>query len=124
MSPEVALRLAPNALAPRAARRALVDGMALQDGLAKDAALLVTEAVTNSVLHAGLAAEDRISVAARWAGSSLRVEVWDAGCGLHDPAPEDADREGGRGLNIIAAIAERWGVLSNGHTSVWFELAG
>jgi anti-sigma regulatory factor (Ser/Thr protein kinase) len=120
----ITLRLAPDARAPRAARTALVEGMHLENGMAEDAALLVSEAVTNSVLHAGLSPEERIRVEAHWEGDCLRVEVCDAGRGLEARSAPTPARDGGRGLNIIAAVAERWGMLSNGQTSLWFELAG
>ena len=125
MSPEVTLRLLPDVRAPRAARRAVVDTLSLRDGLAHDAALLISEAVTNSVLHANLTPESRIHVDAWWAGERLRVEVCDDGDGLSSPSPAGPgpDRDGGHGLGIISALADRWGVVSDGHTRIWFELA-
>ncbi len=122
MQPDVHLCLAPDRGAPRAARTAVVDGLGLDDGLAEDAALLVSEAVTNSVLHAGLAPDAQIEVTAWRTADRLRVEVTDPGHGMSSPSPADPDREGGFGLGIIAAVAKRWGMLTNGHTRIWFEL--
>ncbi len=116
------LCLPASAAAPRAARRGVVDGLALDGGLAASAALLISEAVTNSVLHAGLAASDHVHVDAWWADGRLRVEVCDEGGGLSRPSPA-GPRDGGHGLNLIGRLSERWGVHCDGHTRVWFELA-
>lgn len=120
--PSVTLRLPASTTAPRAARRGVVDGLALEGELADSTALLVSEAVTNSVLHASLGPDDLVQVDAWWSTGCLHVEVCDPGRGLHQPSPA-GPREGGHGLNIIGRLAERWGVYSNGHTRVWFELA-
>jgi len=103
------------------ARRAVVDGLALDGELATSAALLVSEAVTNSVLHGGLDPSDVVHVDAWWAGGCVHVEVCDEGGGLQRPSPA-GPREGGRGLKLIGHLAERWGVCCNGHTRVWFEI--
>ena len=118
----VTLRLPASPAAPRAARRAVVDGLYLDGELATSAALLVSEAVTNSVLHAGLDPSELVHVDAWWSGDCVHVEVCDAGGGLDSRSPAGS-REGGYGLNLIRRLAERWGMSSNGHTRVWFELA-
>ena len=38
------------------------------------------------------------------------------------PTMPDAEAESGRGLAFLDALADRWGVVSNGETCVWFEL--
>ena len=123
MSQGVCLHLAPDEGAPRAARTGVVDGLQLEDGLAENTALLVSEAVTNSVLHAGLAPDDRIRVEAWWTGEHVRVEVCDEGGGMGSASRADPGRDGGRGLNIISSLAARWGVRCDGSTQIWFELA-
>jgi len=118
----VALRLPASPAAPRAARRGVVDGLALDGELARSAELLISEAVTNSVLHAGLEPSDVVHVDAWWSGDCVHVEVCDEGGGLHSPSAA-GPREGGYGLNLIGRLAERWGVSCDGHTRVWFEIA-
>ncbi len=118
----LALRLPATRAAPGAARHGLVDGLALRGPLARSAALLVTEAVTNSVLHAGLDAGDVVHVDAWWEGDRLRVEVCDEGGGLGSVSPA-GPRDGGFGLGLIGDIADCWGLESDGRTRVWFELA-
>jgi serine phosphatase RsbU (regulator of sigma subunit)/anti-sigma regulatory factor (Ser/Thr protein kinase) len=86
-----------------------------------DALVLVTELVTNAVVHAGTAVELHLDTTA----PGLRVEVVDHGPGssltLRAPAPESS--ESGRGLHILDALASRWGTTHGpGSKSVWFEL--
>jgi anti-sigma regulatory factor (Ser/Thr protein kinase) len=85
------------------------------------AALLVSELVTNAVIHG----RTRATLVAERPGNVLRVSVVDADPQMPDPGketPEDA--ESGRGLRIVAAVADRWGVetLPEGGKAVWFEL--
>jgi len=100
--------------------------------LAPDAELLVSEVVTNALLHAGGAV--RLSVAV--GEGSLEVGVSDrspeiprrpAGPGGTAPsAPRLAatwQEEGGRGLRLVDLVADEWGVapLAEGK-QVWFRL--
>lgn len=119
---EIRLRLEPSPVAPRTARRGVVEGLALDGELATSVALLVSEAVTNSVLHAGLSQDDVVHVGAWWAGDRLHVEVCDEGAGIDAPSPAGA-RDGGHGLHLIARLSTRWGLHSDGHTRVWFEVS-
>ena len=81
--------------------------------------LLTSELVTNAYRHART--ETRVSV--RLDGDCAHVEVSDVGTGQPHLRPIDTDRVDGRGLQIVDALADRWGYDSNaGGTSVWFEL--
>ena len=86
------------------------------------AALLTSEVVTNAVLHG----DGTVQVRAHTRGGRLRVEVQDDG----DSAPvlqkkAQAEDEGGRGLALVAALADTWGVEQvPGGKYVWFELGG
>jgi anti-sigma regulatory factor (Ser/Thr protein kinase) len=81
--------------------------------------LLTSELVTNAYRHAGT--ETRVSV--RLDDDCARVEVRDVGRGEPELRPLDTDRVDGRGLQIVDALADRWGYHSNaGGTAVWFEL--
>jgi anti-sigma regulatory factor (Ser/Thr protein kinase) len=81
--------------------------------------VLVSELVTNAVLHTTREAELRVRLTD---DGTLRVEVRD-----HDPvAPRpsaSAGAHGGYGLRIVAAVADRWGhtPVADGKV-VWFEL--
>ena len=111
--------------APAGARRWL-DGISQLRPLGQvafDVRLLVTELVANGVRHAGLDASELITVTLELSDVRLRVEVRDPGKGFAFPArPQKRDRAGGRGLQIVAAIAHRWGIDHDTPVSVWFEI--
>jgi signal transduction histidine kinase len=80
--------------------------------------VLVTELVTNSLRHAApspivvhLAAAERI----------IRVEVLDGGPGFA-PADRPPGPDGGFGMLLLRSLADRWGVVTDDGTCVWFEL--
>ncbi|MFC5718880.1 ATP-binding protein [Streptomyces gamaensis] len=82
--------------------------------------LLVSELVTNSLRYASGPIGVRMYSRA---GPSLLVEVSDP---LPDPPRERTahpDDEGGRGLQLVARSARRWGTRpGNTGKTVWFEL--
>lgn len=90
-----------------------------------DAVVLTSELVTNAVVHAGthadvlcLRSDDgvRIEVADRYPEREIPLQGSLATMG-------SPDREGGRGLQLCAAIAGRWGVeYTPTHKQVWFQL--
>ncbi|HSP39746.1 MAG TPA: ATP-binding protein [Frankiaceae bacterium] len=88
------------------------------------AELLSSELVTNAVIHARSA----IELEAARTHSCLRVDVRDVGPGSVTAAPTalptPSEAEGGRGLAIVASLADTWGVDDTGRgKSVWFTLA-
>ena len=87
------------------------------------AVLLVSEVFGNSVRHSGSGAPGE-TVAVRAGDGVVRVEVTDrAGPGTPELRPADRDAEGGRGLQLVAALAARWGWLRRGgRMTTWFEL--
>jgi anti-sigma regulatory factor (Ser/Thr protein kinase) len=91
------------------------------------AAQVVAELASNAVLHGRVRGRDfRLRLRLR-ADRTLRVEVTDArGDRVPQfPSPVAEDAEDGRGLRIVAAYADRWGVEeapAYGKT-VWAELA-
>ena len=90
-----------------------------------NAALLVSELFGNSVRHSdsGLPGET-VTVAVTAGGDVVRVEVTDrSGLGVPELRPAGSEGEGGRGLVLVAALAERWGWGQHGgRTEIWFEL--
>ncbi|MGY0491332.1 SpoIIE family protein phosphatase [Streptomyces sp. WG-D5] len=90
-----------------------------------DAVVLTSELVTNAVVHAGTSAE----VLCLRSEDHVRIEVSDRYPEREIPLQSSAmnmgspDREGGRGLQLCAALAGRWGVdYSATHKTVWFQL--
>ena len=89
--------------------------------LAEEAELLVSELVTNAVLHA----RTPLVVRAAWRAARLRVSVTDESAWLPRPRPQDVERVDGRGLALVETLADDWGVENrpgDGKT-VWFELS-
>lgn len=78
--------------------------------LAGDAALVVSKLATNALLHGSL--RDRlVRVRIVPTGSVLRVEVSDPrGERLPSPRPVGEDDQFGRGLLLVGALADRWGL--------------
>jgi anti-sigma regulatory factor (Ser/Thr protein kinase) len=113
--------------APSAARKALtaLNGSLhlISEERLRDAQLLVSELVANAVRHGGQPGV-AVSVTVQASPATMRVEVTDRGAGF-DPARLAApsrERGGGWGLPIVAALAHRWGVEHDTHTTVWFEI--
>lgn len=79
-------------------------------GLAGDAALLVSELATNALLH-GAIRERLFRVHLTLTATTLRIAVSDAR-GERQPSLREAgdDECYGRGLLIVARLADRWGV--------------
>jgi anti-sigma regulatory factor (Ser/Thr protein kinase) len=90
--------------------------------LREDACLLVTELVTNCVLHAGQAAGAPLQLSATATDGVVRVQVDDLGRGPIRPRVPAPDK-GGYGLHLVDLVAARWGVDHVRGTEVWFELA-
>ncbi|MER7920976.1 MULTISPECIES: SpoIIE family protein phosphatase [unclassified Streptomyces] len=90
-----------------------------------DAVVLTSELVTNAVVHAGTHAE----VLCLRTEDGVRIEVSDHYPEREVPLQTSAspmaspEREGGRGLQLCAALATRWGVdYTPTHKHVWFQL--
>ena len=94
--------------------------------LAGDAALIVSELMTNAA-DASVVLPDRPPVTLRLLASekSLIIEAWDHSPLSLEPREPDPDAECGRGLTVVAALSDRWGWERTGHRRkvVWAELA-
>ncbi|MDH6128744.1 ATP-binding protein [Kitasatospora sp. GP82] len=97
----------------------------LPDELVETAVLLLSELMTNACRHARVPPGRQIVTRSVLSGGTLRVEVSDASSGLPTPCHASPDDESGRGLALVAALADAWGahprVCGIGKT-VWFEL--
>jgi anti-sigma regulatory factor (Ser/Thr protein kinase) len=125
MEAEVSAEVRPRPGAAAEARRAL-EGLSncLPPEKLEDIRLLVSELVTNSVVHAGLSPDEAVTVTVTVQGRLARGEVRDRGPGFEppeEPAPKP-DLAGGWGLYIVDRVADRWGVAHTGSKSVWFEI--
>lgn len=88
----------------------------------RDLRLLVTELVANSFYHSSVQGKVRIAIKAS-DRASVTGEVCDPGHGLDLSAvwPRRGN-DAGFGLQILDGLADRWGVTTNGTTTVWFEI--
>ncbi|MFF7893929.1 ATP-binding protein [Streptomyces sp. NPDC007907] len=122
------LELPPQRTSVRVARhamRARLDAWHVPDEVCASAVLLVSELVTNAVLHT---LSERILCGVQlMTDARFRLEVHDGdltGRGIPDrcPGPDD---EGGRGLLLVREIADAWGITRStltGGNAVWASL--
>lgn len=120
--PAAELSLGPDARSPGVARRFLLTtlrGWEHQE-YADDAALLVSELVTNAALHA----RTDIVVVIELRSECLRLAVSDRSPRQPARRHYSVDSTTGRGLALVAALAQRWGIDANpdGSKTVWAEL--
>jgi anti-sigma regulatory factor (Ser/Thr protein kinase) len=113
-------------LAPSEARRWLswIDAY-IEPRRFYDAQVMVSELVSNAVMHAELDAGDPIRVRARVESDRIRVSVWDNGRGFDPEDPPrrpSADVVGGLGLWLVGTLAD--GLTFDGARGrVCFEVA-
>ncbi len=86
---------------------------------AETAELLVSELVTNALVHG----HGPITLRLRRRRGTLRCEVTDHCAEVPGNRPQSPDSETGRGIHLLEMLARRWGVrcLDRGK-AVWFEL--
>ncbi|HWC35383.1 MAG TPA: SpoIIE family protein phosphatase [Mycobacteriales bacterium] len=103
------------------ARRFTAKSLAAEpEHLVEDAEQVVSELVTNAILHGG----EPVTVRILRGENALRLEVEDGGRTLPVMGRPTADATTGRGLSLVAALASGWGVEeSQGGKVVWAELA-
>jgi serine/threonine-protein kinase RsbW len=109
-------------------RRQLVDDLVrrgLSRDVIQDAALLMTELVSNAVRYSKPLPGDVLRVAWDLVGGRLLLKVTDAG-GQEAPRRQEAGPRDtrGRGLAIVEMVAARWGVerTVGNLSTVWAEL--
>jgi anti-sigma regulatory factor (Ser/Thr protein kinase) len=82
------------------------------------ATLLTSEVVTNAVLHAGT----DVTVDVARDDDCVRIEVFDGSPRMPMPVLVSRDATSGRGLSIVDALSNSWGMESRpGGKVVWFE---
>jgi DNA-binding response OmpR family regulator len=113
-----------DAQSARAARRfvsQVLTGWDDEEGdLTDTVTLLVSELVTNAVVHAG----SDVEVSVRLTPTAARIEVTDASAESVAPRAAASDEASGRGLALVGSLAQRWGVrpAPGGGKTVWFEV--
>ncbi|WP_431981616.1 SpoIIE family protein phosphatase [Streptomyces qinglanensis] len=114
----VRTELPGNPLAAGAARRfarVALDRWGVHGTPADDTVLLVSELVTNAVVHAGTS----VGLECRYAAGVVYAEVAD----LHPARRVAAHGEEGHGLRLVGGLAKEWGFsYRRDRKSVWFQL--
>lgn len=124
-APMLRIGLARSPEAPSMARAAISGFLehAMDNGPLATATLLVSELVSNAVIHSdALPSSEILLRAALLGGRTLRVEVTDQGKGFTPSQREPVERRGGYGLYLVDTQATAWGVEQNHGTCVWFEM--
>ena len=122
----ISLRIPGGNDAPTRARRWVHAQLAgyIPATTASDAALLVSELVTNSVVHANVGPRRALTVELTTLDDRVRIAVTDPGSHLRPCIrPADPETPGGLGLLVVDELCETWGVWQElGPTCVWCEL--
>jgi anti-sigma regulatory factor (Ser/Thr protein kinase) len=114
--------------APRVARDAIVDALSgrASSTVVERAKLIVSELVTNSLVHSGAGEGEEITVTVHGGERGCLIVVADPGHRTGRIAPRAPDRVhgGGMGLLVVDAMCAHWGVLrgEGGSNCVWAQL--
>lgn len=109
------------------ARRALRDELraaGIFDSAVRDAVLVISELLSNAILHAHPLPGQRLQVAWAVDGSGIEIAVSDGGSPTRPHAIKaSVSALGGRGLGIVTHLCNNWGVRTDGAgMTVWARL--
>lgn len=125
-APALRISLEQTPHAPALARAAVAgfsDGGDIAPARLATLLLLVSEVVTNAVIHSSAPPHAEITLCARLTDSGvIRIEVSDGGDGFTPMARDPSRPGGGYGLYLVEREALSWGVDRERGTRVWFEL--
>lgn len=101
-------------------------GIATDEALAETLILLVSELVTNAVVHTACPAVLCLRLTGTAAGDAprtVRLEVADSCATPPLPRCAEGDETNGRGLALVEGLADRWGWVAEGvGKRIWCEL--
>lgn len=102
-------------------------GIKVDDSVAETLILLISELVTNAVVHTGCPAVLRMLFGPSGPGGAeagtVRVEVADTSDRPPRPRHAEGDDTNGRGLELVDGLADRWGWQPEGAgKSIWCEV--
>ncbi|MEU9887357.1 ATP-binding protein [Sphaerisporangium sp. NPDC051011] len=105
------------------ARRFVAEVLGSGHPVRDEVVLLVSELITNSVTHSDSRDGGRVTLAVSECDGSIHVEVLDAGSEGEPQVRDDPYGDSGRGLFLVDAISERWGMYRDGAGRVvWFAV--
>ncbi|MFF4079389.1 ATP-binding protein [Streptomyces sp. NPDC001777] len=110
--------------ARRWARSRLIgSGIRDDEPLAETLILLISELVTNAVVHTGCPAVLRMLFGSAGGSGTVRVEVADASCRPPQQRHAEGEDTNGRGLELVDGLADRWGWQPEGAGKrIWCEV--
>ena len=98
-------------------------GIGSDEAFAETLLLLVSELVTNAVVHAGTPSVLRMLLPGRLEPGAVRVEVADLSTCPPRQRHADGHDTNGRGLELVSGLADRWGWQREGFGKrIWCEL--
>lgn len=100
-------------------------GLEPDGSLVETLVLLVSELVTNAVVHTGRPAVLRMFLSGRLVTGrrTVRIEVADTSSSPPLRRRAEGEATGGRGLELVGGLADRWGWLQEGTGKrIWCEL--
>ncbi|WP_095935036.1 ATP-binding protein [Streptomyces sp. Tue6028] len=98
-------------------------GIGADEPLAETLILLVSELVTNAVVHTGCPAVLRLSLPDGCEAATVRLEVADTSARPPIPRHAEGDETNGRGLELVDGLADRWGWNAEGAGKrIWCEV--
>ncbi|MFF5854065.1 ATP-binding protein [Streptomyces sp. NPDC012751] len=103
--------------------RARLSGWSVCADTCDNAALVMSELVTNAIVHT---ASGRVVCELHDHDDTVRIAVRDEGCapGEPHPSPQRPDEEHGRGLLLVDVLCRSWGAQEHGPgLLVWAELS-
>lgn len=120
------IKLERDPMAPSLARAA-VAGFSKQRAISSTGldtlSLLVSELVSNAVVHSDAPEASDIELCATQLGpDAVRIEVTDQGSGFTAVARDPERQDGGYGLFLIDSQARSWGIDRRCGNTVWFEI--
>ncbi|EYT80509.1 ATPase, partial [Streptomyces sp. Tu 6176] len=102
--------------------RSRLTGWSVCEDTCDTAALIVTELVTNAIVHT---ASNQVVCELLDGDDLVRISVRDEGCAPGEPhsSPQRPEEEHGRGLLLVEALCRAWGAQELGHgLVVWADL--
>ena len=102
--------------------RALVRRLDLDNGTRSTVELIVSELVTNAVVHGDAGRGEPLSVTLRRNGRCVHGRVCSRGSDFEWSGDgKDLMVPGGLGLQLVDTVSSDWGIEQNGCSCVWFE---
>lgn len=98
-------------------------GISADEPLAETLLVLISELVTNAVVHTGAPAVLRMLLPSRQTPGAVRVEVADSSGRPPRRRQADGEDTNGRGLELVSGLADRWGWQREGAGKrIWCEV--